>query len=629
VRVLHLEDKPEDGELVSSILAEAGLECETHRVETKAEFLAALESGSYDLVLSDFSLPSYDGLGALDALRERQPDTPFIFISGTIGEERAIESLKKGATDYVLKDNLSRLPSAILRALEEAAERRTRREAQETIREQAALLELAREAILVEDLNGRVTYWNPAAERLYGVGAEEARERGVRELLYGGNPRAIQEARSTVFAAGEWSGLLTQKTAGGAEILVQSHWTLIRDIASKPKSLLVINTDVTEARRMEAKFLRAQRMESIGALAGGIAHDLNNVLSPILMAIEILRRKLTDAQGQRVLGTLETSARRGADLVKQVLTFARGSEGERTLLQVGHLVREMEKIARETFPRTVQVRVDVPATLWIISGEPTPLHQVLMNLCVNARDAMPQGGTLTLSAANATVDAALAQQNPGSKAGPYVMLTVADTGSGIDGAILERIFDPFFTTKAGSGTGLGLSTSLSIVKSHGGFMDVESRPGQGTVFKVYLPALPGRQDLGGEAPFAPLPVGHGELVLVVDDETSVREIAREILETQGYRCLTAADGREALAVYEEHRGEVQVVVTDLAMPKMDGAAVVRAIRGLDPRVKIIAASGLGSDPSLADLSAKDVQAFLAKPYTSEKLLETVAKVLAG
>jgi len=234
---------------------------------------------------------------------------------------------------------------------------------------------------------------------------------------------------------------------------------------------------------------------------------------------------------------------------------------------------------------------------------------------------------LTLTGENVTLDEAQSRLNPGSRPGPHVLLTVTDTGTGIEGAHLDRIFDPFFTTKAGSGTGLGLSTSMSIVKSHGGFMDVSSEPGRGTVFKVYLPALPGRQDLGAEATFAPLPVGHGELVLVVDDEASVREIAREILEAQGYRCSTAADGREALSRYQEQRGDVQVVLTDLAMPNMDGAATIRALREADPQMKIIAASGLGSDPGLGDLSGRSVQAFLAKPYTSEMLLQTVAAVL--
>jgi two-component system cell cycle sensor histidine kinase/response regulator CckA len=495
-----------------------------------------------------------------------------------------------------------------------------RRDSEERIREQAALLEAAHEAILVESLEGRITYWNRGAERLYGVPLEAAMGRALSELVQAESVAEARDASHAVLETGEWSGQLSQRTRGGRDLVVQSHRTLVRDEGGRAKAVLVINTDVTEARRMEAKFLRTQRMESLGVLAGGVAHDLNNILAPILMAVDILRRKDMDDQSRRLITAVETSARRGADLVRQVLTFARGAEGTRAPLQPGHVLAEMERMVRETFPRSIEVKNEVAGDLWVVMGQSTPLQQVVMNLCVNARDAMGAGGVLTLRAQNVVLDDRGGPLHALAHPGPYVRLTVTDTGEGIPADVIEHIFDPFFTTKpVGRGTGLGLSTTMSIVNAHGGFMDVHSVPGEGSTFHVYLPALPSSVASREPGPDEEPAVGAGELVLLVDDEASIRQMAREVLEEFGFTVITADGGREALALFQERRSEVRVIVTDLAMPEMDGVSLIRALRKIDDKVAIVASSGVIEGAPLET----GADALLAKPYTALQLVDLV------
>lgn len=501
-----------------------------------------------------------------------------------------------------------------------------RRRAEAKLRQQAALLDLAQDAILVRDLGHRVEYWNKSAERLYGWRAEEVMGRSVRDLLYQ-EAGAFEVATAATLERGEWVGEIVQYGKGGRKLVVEGRWTLVRDDAGRPRSILAINTDVTERRLIEAQFLRAQRMESIGTLAGGIAHDLNNVLAPILMSIQLLRMPMEEGEREEILNTIETSARRGADLVRQVLSFARGMEGRKVEVQVRHLMRDILKIVNETFMKTIVVRSAMAEGLWTVTGDPTQLHQVLLNLCVNARDAMPLGGTLTLSATNLMLDEQYAKLNADSRPGPYVMLEVEDTGSGIPGEILEKIFDPFFTTKEpGKGTGLGLSTSLAIVRSHGGFIRVYSEHGRGSRFRVYLPAKERATEVVSE-PVPELPRGRGECVLVVDDEASVREVTRRTLEAFGYRVMTASDGAEAVAVYAKHREVIALVLTDMMMPVMDGPAAVQVLTQMNPKVRILAASGLNASGLVARAAHAGARHFLPKPYTAETLLVMVRRLL--
>jgi len=388
-----------------------------------------------------------------------------------------------------------------------------------------------------------------------------------------------------------------------------------------------IAQDITERKRVEDQLLRSQRMESIGTLASGVAHDLNNILAPVLMAASILQEKVP-AEARALTTAIIESAQRGADIVRQVLTFARGLEGERINLQLRHLIKEVEEITRETFPKSISIRSTVPRDLWMVVGDSTQLHQVLLNLFINARDAMPDGGALTVSAENHLVDESYAAMQPDAKPGQYVVLSVADSGTGISPKVIDKIFDPFFTTKeVGKGTGLGLSTVIGIVRSHGGFLKVYSEMGRGSTFKIYLPANAEGPSDSKAAEKPELPLGNGEWILLADDEPIIRKITSEMLTRHGYNVLVANDGVDALSIYAQHMREIKVVLTDIMMPLIDGVALTRALKKMNSEVRIIASTGQADDSRRAELEQIGINGFLIKPYAADKLLTAIHATL--
>ncbi|MFA6469722.1 MAG: PAS domain S-box protein [Bacteroidota bacterium] len=386
--------------------------------------------------------------------------------------------------------------------------------------------------------------------------------------------------------------------------------------------------DITEKKQLEAQFLRAQRMEGLGTLAGGIAHDLNNVLSPILLSVEFLKRNFVSESAQKILESVETSARRGSEIVKQILAFARGMETQKILLQPRHLIKEIVGIFKETFSRSISIVSDIPNNTWTIVGDPTHFHQLIMNLGVNARDAMPDGGTLTITASNVEIDELYARMNIDARTGRYVLISIQDSGIGMSPKTLDHIFEPFFTTKEiGKGTGLGMSTVYSIVKSHNGFINVQSEIGKGTTVNIYLPA----SDVSPMEKHEPMAHrnfnGNGELVLVVDDEASIREVTKQTLESYNYTVVTASDGAEGVVRFTENRDAICLVVTDIMMPVLDGKHMIASLRKINPKIKVIASSGL-IDKTMTNIDEKiPVDAFIDKPYTAEKLMELVTAVL--
>jgi signal transduction histidine kinase/CheY-like chemotaxis protein len=413
----------------------------------------------------------------------------------------------------------------------------------------------------------------------------------------------------------------------------QIHWISMTVSAlpggsGTPNRFCYVAADTTDKKQLEQQFLRAQRLESVGTLASGIAHDLNNVLAPIVMSLRLFRSKLPGTEDQEVLTGMESSARRGADIIRQLLTFARGAEGVRHAVDVGALIGDLAKMLRDTCPRSIRIETAVASDLGAVIGDATQIYQVLMNLCVNARDAMPAGGLLRLAAGQLPAQAGVPHARSALDSGDWILLTVSDTGCGIAPGILDKIFDPFFTTKAASfGTGLGLSTAQSIVKSHGGLITVTSQINQGTEFKVFLPMHSSAPAPADATPAIVPARGRGELILVVDDEPAVRLVTRATLLDHGYRVVTAGDGNEALSVFLGEGKAVHLVLTDMMLPSMDGAALVRSLRELSPGLKAIAMSGLLNGKALAESPGLASTTFLQKPFTAECLLQCVAEAL--
>ncbi|MBD2774237.1 hybrid sensor histidine kinase/response regulator [Iningainema tapete] len=632
LRVLIVEDSEDDTLLTLKELRRGGYILTYVRVETAVEMQAALDQQPWDFVIADYSMPTFSAPEALKLLQRRQLDLPFIIVSGTIGEETAVAAMKAGAHDYLIKGNLTRLVPAVERELRDAKERQKRYSAEQALRESEdrfrTLCSCAPLAIFQTDAQGQHTYNNPLWYDISGQSAPDSGYGWDRAIHPEDRAEVLEDWQRTVSEQRSWVNEHRLLTPQGEVRWVRVLASPIYSSQGQFQGHVGTIEDITEKKQLEAQFLHAQRLENLGTLASGIAHDFNNILTPILAAAQLLPLKLPnlDENNQQLLKILEDSAKHGGDLVKQILSFTSGVSGSRTNVQVRHLLSDVAHIAHRTFPKSIETHTNIASDLWMVFADATQLHQVLMNLTVNARDAMPNGGSLKISAENFWIDQNYARMHVDAQEGPYILITIADSGTGIKPEIMERIFDPFFTTKElGKGTGLGLSTVMGIIKSHGGFVTVYSEVSKGSIFKVYLPSSEVNETQA--AADAELPNGNGELILVVDDEVTICEITKNTLESHNYKVLTASDGAEALALYAQHKNDISVVLIDLMMPGIDGVTTILTLQRMNSLLRIIAMSGLMPNGATAQNNSLKIQGALSKPFTAEALLSTLHSVL--
>jgi two-component system cell cycle sensor histidine kinase/response regulator CckA len=618
LRVLLVEDSEADAVLIVHALCAEGRLVRSERVETPEAFTAALRGGPWDVIVCDHRMPRFSALEALRVLQASGEDIPFLIVSGAISEHDAVAAMKAGAHDYLMKDSLARLGPAVERECGEAAQRAARRRADAALRrseaELRAVMAHVPDGLLTVSPSGALLSMNPAAEHIFGVRAEQVIGRPAEDFLPPG------------FASSVGQGSLECEARRSDGSLLQLEVS-VAEVPDSVPSLVVTARDVTDRRRLEAEVQRTQKMDTVGMLAGGVAHDFNNVLTGIQSAaamarIELPRNHAADGD----LAEIERQCQRAAALVRQLLAFARKQPLARRTLNVNEVVLDVESLLRRVIGENVRFGVELLPDVWAISGDSAQLEQVLMNLCINARDAMPGGGRLTVRTANLTAGSELAARARTIPEKRYVVLSVADTGTGIQPRTLERIFEPFFTTKApGRGTGLGLAVVHGIVRQHEGVIEVASSPGTGSTFSVLLPAV--------EADAVPAPVGIGAAaqqgsgtLLVVEDEASVRQAMVRMLEHSGYRVIAAADGEAALAALEQ--SEVDLVLLDAVLPGMPALDVYRRLQARWPATRVLLVSGYSEAMLDATLRRELSGRFLQKPFSLEELAERVRVALA-
>ncbi len=491
------------------------------------------------------------------------------------------------------------------------------------------LVENVSDLITVLNEQGIIRYQSPSVLPTLGLSVAEVTGRNLHDLVAPEDSLAV--GRFLQQALADYKGVahveFRVRHRDGSWRILQAAGRGLPGIAGE-RQIVATSRDVTESRLLEEKFRRTQRLEAIGSLASGVAHDLNNILAPMLMAAGLVKDNLPTERDRQILAMVETGAQRAASIVRQLLAFSRGTEGAHVSIEMRHAIRETEALMRETFPRGIAIEQSVAKGLWRVVADATQMQQVLLNLCVNARDAMPEGGKITLSAANVQLDEEQAKRHPDARPGPYVRVSVADTGTGIRREDLQRIFEPFFTTKGeGKGTGLGLSTAAGILRGHGGFLEVASELGRGTTFAFFLPAACALEPAKPEAPKDDIPLGMEELILVVDDEAPILTAVGGVLRRHRYRVIAARSGEEAIRSFVEYADSVALVLTDVMMPGVSGLELARSLRVIRPDVRIVAMSGLDDEDSQGSIAKLGFTDVLSKPWRTEELLKTIGRAL--
>ncbi len=632
LRVLLVEDSIADANLIQRQLERAGYDVTADVVEDAEGFAARLGAQPYDIIIADYNLPQWTGMAALLALKESGKDIPFILVTGSLGDELAVECLKAGAADYVLKDRLARLPMAVLGALKEKAMRAERRQAERERARLAAAIEQSNDSVVITNAKGEIEYVNPAFTALSGYSRKEALGRNPKFLKSGKHDQSFyQHLWNTVLGGEIWQGEITNRKRDGSLYTQRTTITPVRDGAREIANFIAICDDVTERRKLEEQLRQAQKMEAIGQLAGGVAHDFNNLLMVIRGYTELMMDKLgPDHILRRNAQHVMQASEQASTLVRQLLAFSRNQVLAPKVLDLNQVVGEVGRMLRRLIGENVRFNVIAGENLGRVKVDPGQIEQVLLNLAVNARDAMPEGGDLIIETSNTVLDGAYARRDGSAETGAYVLLAVSDNGAGMDEETMSRIFEPFFTTKEqGEGTGLGLATVYGIVKQSGGNIFVYSEPGCGTTFKIYLPRV--EAELDHAAAKTPAKSAHRatETVLLVEDEEGVRRVSREFLETRGYTVLEAASGEEALDMIRQHQGAIHAVLTDMIMPGMNGRSFVEQLRIQRPEIKVLFMSGYTEKGmSSSDLLVPG-SAFLEKPFHGDDLAKKMRELLSG
>ncbi|MGH7529535.1 MAG: response regulator [Gemmatimonadales bacterium] len=629
VRILLVEDNPSDAALVSRELLTLTPRPELRHVQDEAGFHAAVRDYDPHIVLCDHNIPGFSGSAALEMARREAPDVPFILITGSLDEETAVAYLKAGAADYILKDRLTRLVPAVREALERAAERRTLRRHERLLRE---IIDANPNLIFVKDWNGRFVLANQAVAAIYGTtpdllmgktdadfnpNPEEVEHflRHDRDVMASGRPRFIAEEPLTTPASSETRWFQTIKVP-------------LRLPEDNVPQVLGVATEITERKRLEEQLLQAQKMEAVGQLAGGVAHDFNNILTAIVGYADLLAVDLPGDRYQEDLDEIRKAARRAAALTRQLLAFSRKQVLEPRVIDVNSLVQNIDKMLRSLIVENIELRLGLAPNLAPVRADPTQLEQVIMNLAINARDAMPDGGTLTIETDNVTLDEDYAAHHVSVVPGEYVMLAVSDTGCGMNEETRARIFEPFFTTKpAGRGTGLGLSTVYGIVKQSGGNIWLYSEPGKGTTFKVYLPTTPEAVERPERPSAGAARTGGAETVLIVEDDEPLRRLAHRAIAAAGYTVLQADRGAMALDIARRHKGRIDLLLTDVIMPDTNGRKLADALRAERPGLKVLFMSGYPDGAIVHHGMLEPGVAYLPKPFTTEGVARKIREVL--
>ncbi|MCD4763687.1 MAG: response regulator, partial [Desulfobacterales bacterium] len=627
LHLLILEDNPDDAELAVKELESKGFNVKWTRVDTKEAFREALAEKP-GLILADYYVPSFDAMAALQMYKQLKLEIPLIVYSGAISEEMAIECMKSGATDYVFKDNLSRLVPVVKRALEEMKIYRKSKQAEDALRESEekyrTLYDSSRDAIMIITTDKVFLNGNPACVKMFRCRNEDEfislTPAALSPEYQPDGDLSVEKSQKMISIAMEQGSHFFEwkhKRINGEEFY---STVLLASMKLYGKKILQATVrDITEHKKLEAQLAQSRKMEAIGTLAGGIAHDFNNILTTIIGNAELaLMDVIKDESLRNGIKEIKKAGKRAASLTRQLLAFSRKQIVQPELLDINELLTDIEKMLCRLIGEDVELLTIPEPALWQVEIDPGQIEQVIINLAVNARDAMLQGGKLTIETDNADLNENYFREHgvERKKSGHYVVMTVSDTGSGMDKKTQEHIFEPFFTTKeVGKGTGLGLSTIYGIVKQNNGFIWVYSEPGQGTTFKVYLPEVKKDADPKKKEQTPVDDPGGSETVLIVEDNDLLRNFAQKTLQSYGYRILVAENGEDALMVCKEHDGQIDLMITDVIMPKMGGREAAKRLQPLYPQMKVIYMSGYTDNAIVHHGVLEPGLNFLEKPFT--------------